>query len=202
MAGSNWQPEEWYKYKNYADEVWVQLQFIEPRGAKDLPVEDWILTFSPSTEWDQDWLLQRIEPLGYMDTPGSEQGQPVYVMQVIDRKVNWGADASTFSVLMDIGIGVLGGAAWDGIKVIHNQIKKNNEYSAEPLDEQEAIERVRWMLCRRYKITEEQLQLESVEIYDSDAIVTMKGPEGVTYRCQLVERDGLVMLARITWTAS
>lgn len=199
MAGPDWQPEEWYKYKNYADEVWVQLRLLEWAGAED-SVEEWILTFSPSSEWDQDWLLQRIEPLGYRDISALEQGEPVYDMEVIDRKFSWGADVSTFSILMDVGIGVLGGAAWDGIKAVRNQIKEKNGYSYHRLDEQEAVERAQWILGRRYKLADGQLQLISVEISNSDAIVTMKDHNEINYRCLLVERDGLVSLARITRT--
>ncbi len=205
MAGRpDWQPEEWLKHKNYADDVWVQLRFLEWAGA-DESVEDWVLSFSPGTEFDQDWLLRRIEPLGYQEpTPGGYHiGQPVYSMEIVDRKFSWGADASVFSTLMDVGVGVLGGAAWEGIKAVRAQLTdkiKQDGYAVQPLGEQEAAERVRWILGRKYELRDEQLTLVAVELSDSDAIVTMTDDTGITYRAQLVERDGLLSLARIART--
>lgn len=205
MAGRpDWQPEEWLKHKNYADHVWVQLRFLQWAGA-DESVEDWVLSFNPGAEFDQDWLLRHIEPLGYQEPnpDGYHIGQPVYSMEIIDRKFSWGADASTLSILMDVGIGVLGGAAWDGIKAIRAQVAekmRQDAFAVQPLGEQEAVERARWMLGRKYELREEQLTLVAVEVSDSDAIVTMTDDEGITYRAQLVESDGLVLLARITRT--
>lgn len=196
-----WHPDEWLKHRNYADQVWVQLRFLEWAGA-DESVEDWVLSFNPGAEFDQDWLLRHIEPLGYQEpTPGGYHvGQPVYNMEVIHRKFSWGADASIFSILMDIGIGVLGSAAWDGIKAIRTQVAnkmKREAFVDQSLGEQEAVERTRWMLGRRYKLREDQLALVTVEMSNSDAIVTMTDDTGITYRVQLVEKDGLVLLGRI-----
>jgi hypothetical protein len=142
---------------------------------------------------------------GYQEPPpgGYHIGQPVYNMEIIDRKFSWGAETSTFSILMDIEVNVLGSAAWDGIKTIRAQLAnkmKRDAFAVQPLGEQEVIERTRWMLGRKYELREEQLSLVAVEVSDSDAIVTMTDDAGIAYRAQLVESDGLVLLARIRRT--
>jgi hypothetical protein len=198
------QPEAWLKYKNYADHVWVELRFLPWAGAEE-SVEDWVLSLNPGAEFDQDWLLRHIESLGYQEpTPGDYHiGQPVYNMEIIGRKFSWGAEVSTFSILMDVGIGVLGNAAWEGIKAIRTQLAnkmKRDRLAVQPLGEQEAVERTRWILGRKYELREEQLFHVAVEMSHSDAIVTMTDEVGVAYRVQLVESDGLVLLARISRT--
>lgn len=52
----------------------------------------------------------------------------------------------------------------------------------QPLGEQEAAERVRWILGRKYELSDEQLTLGAAELCDSDAIVTMTDNTGITYR--------------------
>lgn len=204
MSGPKRTTEEWDEYKNYADQVWVRLRFLEWAGADD-SVEDWVLVVHPGSSWDQDWLLSQIEPLGYQPVQGRALGEPVYFLQVIDNKHNWGADAVTVSILMDIGIGVLGGAAWEGIKAVRQRVIEKlaatNDGRAEPLDEQEAVERVRWMLTARFDLQDDPpLELLAVVLTDPDAVVTMRDGEGTTYAVELVERDGLVLLARIKRT--
>lgn len=204
VSGPRRTTEEWDKYKNYADQVWVQLRFLEWAGADD-SVEDWVLVLHPGSSWDQDWFLRQIEPLGYQPVPGHPLGQPTYSMRVIDNKHNWGADAVTVSILMDIGIGVLGGAAWEGIKAVRRQVIERltavEGVRAEPLDEQEAVERVRWMLNARFDLRNDApLELVAVELTAPDAVVTMRDGKGTTYSVELVERDGLVLLARIKRT--
>lgn len=67
-----------------------------------------MLSFSPGTEFDQDWLLRRIEPLGYQEpTPGGYHiGQPVYSMEIIDRSSAGAPTLPSSPSLMDVGVAV------------------------------------------------------------------------------------------------
>jgi hypothetical protein len=206
--GGFWTPESWRRYRNWADQVWVELHFVE---YPSLPSEeDWLIVSQVGAAWDQDWLVSRVEELGHAPPqqvegqPPRSMGEPLYDMRVQDAKFSWGADAAALEILMDVSKAVLGAAAWEGTRrlarVMAARLRDREEqWTAKPLSEEEAIERVRWMLGKRYSIREEELSLRSVELAAANGTATVQlvDQAGATYSCELISEDGLVLVARV-----
>lgn len=202
-----WTPESWRQYRNYADQVWLEFRFVEHPTAPS--EEDW-LVLAQGAAWDQDWLVSRIEELGHAPPqqvegePPRPLGEPLYHMRIQDTKSSWGADGAALQVLVDVSIGVLGSAAFEGMKRLTREMadRLRGETQISPqgaLTEDEAVERVRWMVSRRYSVPEIGLSLRSVELrsHDGAATVQLTDESGTTYSCNLVTLDGLVSFAKV-----
>jgi len=201
-----WTPETWRRYRNWADQVRIEFRFVE---YPSLPSEeDWFVVSQVGAAWDQDWLVSRVEELGHAPPlqvegePPRSIGEPLYVMRVQDTKSSWGADAAALEIVMDVSKAVLGAAAWEGTRRLAREmaarLRSKEGFTAEPLSEDEAVERVRWMVSRRYSVPGENLSLRSVELSASgSASVQLLDAAGTVYSCELISEDGLVLVARV-----
>ena len=125
-------------------------------------------------------------------------------MRIQDTKSSWGGDGAALQILMDVSTGVLGAIAYDGLKRLTKEMAdrlrvRDEVPSRAVLSEDEAVERVRWMVGKRYSIPESGLSLRSVELREGEgtASVQLTDNDGTTYSCDLVTHDGLVSFARV-----
>lgn len=72
----------------------------------------------------------------------------------------------------------------------------------EPLNEQEAVARTRWIMVQRFGLKDEDLRLQAVEIEPPDkACIVLVAQDGCTCETDLRRQDGVVLVGRVkrTW---
>ncbi|MEV0794501.1 hypothetical protein [Kribbella sp. NPDC050459] len=189
-----WTAEDWEKYRNWADEVTVRLTFVTDQTGSEI-VEEWTMVPAGSAAWSQDWLVREVESLGH----DPDSGEPMYILKVRETKASWGFDAATQQILMEVSAAVLGAAAWEGLRALAKKVAERIRDRGErptTLSEEEAENRVRWLLSERYKIPDDGLRLKSIETDGVRASAQFIGPDGSTYQVGLELVDGLVTIDR------
>ena len=77
-----------------------------------------------------------MEQLGY-----TNDGEPTYILSVQASTLSWGADASSFKILLDVGVQAAGGAIGAAIYGLARDIASRLSGEDRPLTEAEAAER-------------------------------------------------------------
>jgi hypothetical protein len=188
----DWSDDQWRAFRNYADSVRIELNFVE--NPSEASVEEWVLSTS-GANWDQDWLVRQVEQLANDPETG-----PLYVLQVKETHFSWGADAAALQILIDLSVGLLGAAIWDSAKALARSLsqKLTDADAGEPLTEEELVGRARMILTERYALDDAQLTTVSAELQGPDrGTVQLAGSDGQRYALEMYRATGLVHLARI-----
>jgi hypothetical protein len=191
----DWTDDQWRAFRNYADSVRIDLNFVEHPSAPS--VEEWVLS-SRAANWDQDWLIKQVEQLANDPETG-----PLYVLQIKETHFSWGADAAALQILLDLSVGLLGAAIWDSAKALTRSLgdRLADADAGEPLTEEELVGRARLIVSERYDLEDSQLTTVSVEIAGPDTgTVRLRGSDGQHYELEMYRANGLVHLARIKRT--
>lgn len=155
-----WTAETWRAYRNYADEVMVQVRFLDETDQDRELDATWVI-LAHGAKWDQDWLLQRVEALGRVP----ESGEPRFILETRENRLSWGAETASLQIILTVGGMVLGSA----LEVAFDRLGDGRRTlegwgRGEPLNEQEAVARTRWIMVQRFGLNDEELRLQSVEI--------------------------------------
>jgi hypothetical protein len=188
--------------------VSVELRFVSDDPTRPA-VEVWLLSASLGGS-GRNWLIERVKALGLAQPtsvegqPADDAGEPFYVLRVREPGPVAGPSPGTVQILVDLSVSLLSAAAWDGIKALRKDIARrvrdrDDMSAAQPLTEQEAIERARWNLSTRYHVSGSDLRLHSIDMRPAEgaAVVELADHEGGLYSCEWVTEDGLVLLARL-----
>jgi hypothetical protein len=173
----------------------VRLRFVDDPAATEA-IEEWDLCPLFSAHWPKDWLVRRVETLGY-----SDHGEPTYILDVREAKSSWGVELSSLQIVMDVWVGLLGSAAWEGFrslsKDLASQARAKEGFAGWQFDEYEVENRAIWMLSERYRMSEEQVRTISMEYDGRHASCEFDGPDGTLYNVELDLVDGLIVLWKV-----
>jgi hypothetical protein len=176
----HWTDDQWRAFRNYADSVRIEMNFVE--HPSEPSVEEWVLS-SSAANWDQDWLIRQVEQLASDPETG-----PLYVLQIKETHFSWGADAAALQILVDLSIGLLGAAIWDGAKALARSLSERlaDADAGEPLTEDELVGRARLIVVARYDPEDSQLKVISVEIASPDrGAVQLRGSDNQIYALEM-----------------
>lgn len=182
----------------YADRATFRVQFVEDPGVT--ADEVWEVV-SERPGFDFKWLYEEAEGLAVSGPP--------HVPNLINVRVNrtdWGADATTFEVLLTVSQWVLeqgaaatfGAAFADLIGRMHTQSRPDHD--GKPLRRQEATERARWRVHEEYEVDADRLTVTSEEESDGSWTIGLAEAGRASYEVTLTVIDGLVVATRIKRT--
>ncbi|MBM4728833.1 hypothetical protein GS446_19710 [Rhodococcus hoagii] len=184
----------------YANRVVVEYSQIEFPGAPS--GETLLLMVHPARRFDLDALYIELEQINYEVQPdGSKRHMPFILEQKV-RHHSWGADATSVDfVLQAAASGLIGSAAWEGLKAIaHGFAEKARALSQESprtLSEDEAKFWAPIMTQRRFNL-DEMPTVTKIEFSDPDATIWMTGPDGSKYVAQIELIEGLAALGKVS----
>lgn len=178
----------------------VIFRFYNDKPIDD-PVEE-IVVGTQGAAWEEDWLVKQVEDVVVEDWHREhEDSEPLYNISVNRQRSNWGADQSTFSIWVDLGIGIAGSAIWDLTKLAARKmaarLKGVDGHSLDrPLTVEEISERTNWLLCRRFGLKWDDLKLISTDVKDGAASVILVDRNATYYYCSFLLIDGLIDMVR------
>jgi len=190
-----WTAESWRAYRNYADEVMVQVRFLDETDQDKELDATWVI-LAHGANWDQDWLLQRVEALGRVP----ESGEPRFILQTRENRLSWGAETASLQIILTVGGMVLGSALEVAFDRLADSLaaRLRDGAGGEPLNEQEAVARTRWIMVQRFDLKDEDLRLQAVEIEPPDkACIVLVAHDGCIYETDLRRQDGVVLVGRV-----
>lgn len=202
MAPNRMSEQEWQEYRNSPNQVLVVVTPTEYPGQGPADSE-WILA-STEAAWSPEWLTKEVEsiPLGLSEETQGLPSSP-YSLQARETRFNWGADAASFAVFLEIAQWAATSAAWDALKAVarkmSDRINADTEHQEDQeLSDNEAEARARWLIHVRYEEDFGSLELISIEaFYPDSCTVVLRGNNGWTYECDLALTNGIVTLGRI-----
>lgn len=115
-----WTPESWRAWSDYADDVEVELKFIEDLTQADNPRETWSFSFGPEYDWDKEWLERSLAELAAADQH-SCCGHGNYTLDSRAQRTEWGASGAVYEIVMAVSTGILSTALWEAFKAIANK---------------------------------------------------------------------------------
>lgn len=190
--------------KDYADGVRASIRIADGGPIDEYVGEVWDISGGRGGLIDRDQLAADIENLAWAGL-ADDEAPLAYALDTSYRKTEWGASAAFFEVVLYLAAGgIVGGAAWDATKVVARKWAsrfkaESGDYDPFPLGEREAIERARWLICDRFKETDADLELLSVDLRPPDkASACFRSAALWDYQCELSYVDGVVVLTRIT----
>lgn len=185
----DWTDESWRAYRNYADQVVIQIKFLDETDQVTELDSSWVI-LTLGANWDQDWLLQQVEAIG----------DNRFYLQTRENRLSWGAEAASLQVILSVGeiaMTAALGAAIDRLATMLSHRLSEGD-AGEPLAEDEATERARWIIAKRYELDGESLIALSVEVEPPHAArVSLRGDNGETYDVELRREHGLVYVAKV-----
>jgi hypothetical protein len=149
------------------------------------PLATVVVIIDGGTTIDREQVRREVEQL-HVDR--SVDGAPRDGLVSDDRLHNhsWGASATTLEIIvsaayMAVG-GIVGGAAWDGLKSIARRIgaRRGSEQAAEALDGQRAEWRAKQMAAASFPAISADLTVLAVTLDSNSATVVMRATDGST----------------------
>lgn len=146
---------------------------------------------------DRDELRQRIERLHYSrDSDGNLNHQP-YTLSESYHHTSWGADGAALEFVVQAAVyavsGIVGGAAWDGLKAIGRRISQadHSPEHAERITEAVAVRRATDMIEADLDgVGRADLKMLSVHLNGDTATVVFRASDGSTITVQPSLFDG------------
>jgi hypothetical protein len=156
-----------------------------------------VLIVDAGTAVNRDELRREIEQMHYsIDDQGQRHHQP-FVLEDRYNHYSWGADAASMLFVISAATaavqGIVGGAAWDGLKSIGRRIRSAHGPATrtEPLNDQEAIRRAQQIAAAAFDdISPSGFTVLSVSVADNTATVVMRYRDGSTFTVQPSMLDG------------
>lgn len=191
-----WNDESWQNYRDWADKVSVILRFVADPTGKTV-VEEWAVHPVGAATWPQDWLVRRVEELGH----APDTGEPRYFLSIRENKLSWGGDSSSLQVVMDVAVGLMSAAAWEGLRKLASDLagrmREVTSGGSYEMTETEVEYRANWLLGERYDLAEGDLRLTAVECSGDTGSVEFVGSDGTAYVVELYQIDGLVFVEKV-----
>jgi hypothetical protein len=190
-----WEFDGWEAAGPTEGRVLVRLRFVDDPPATEA-VEEWAMCPLFPAQWPRDWLVHRVEALGYSDS-----GEPKYILNIRETRSSWWVEASSVQIVMDLWVGLLGSVAWEGFrslsKDLASQARAKEGFAGWRFDEMDVENRAIWMLSERYRLPDEHFRTTSMEYDGRHASCEFTGPEGTLYNVELDLVDGLIVLWKV-----
>lgn len=137
------------------------------------------------------------------------EAPPPHILSTRRSYVEWGASAVGEDVVLEVARwaleGVVGSIVYDAlrrsiVRLVKAARARHPELRVEPLTAEEAIERGRWTIVHNFGLNGDQLEelvvVGGEELRDGSRVVRYEYGDR-RYEVELVERDGLVTIARL-----
>ena len=187
--------DQFEQFRRYADRVTVNVRGLGEDRDPDQG-HDWFVV-TDGAPWDPDWLLRQVEALGYRHY--GDEREPVYGLELTERRVEWGASAAVIQVVLQtmLAIGLEEGVR-SLARVLAGKLRESGRPDEYSLDEDEAVNRARWLVTARYRVEDGALAVLSTSTReDGGASVALRDDAGNTYRCSMRLEEGLVLMAEV-----
>jgi hypothetical protein len=193
--------KEWQEWKDYADQVSVQVRFRSWAGANDAE-EHWLLQ-SDGAAWTKDWLSRRLINLAAADAANSCCGRGNYFLDTRDKKTEWGASGALFEALLTLSENLMSEATWVALgalgRELGERLRKQNPgwIATDEITEEQIHACAVWVVETDRKIPYDSLVVDSTEYLDGHVLVELHDPAGVAYVVEVQTRGDFVRLGRI-----
>lgn len=180
----------------YVDMLTVVYRAVESPGSAH-PDATVVLLVDGGVSLDRDALRHEIERLHFgRDARGEPWHQP-YILDERYTHTSWGADGATLEFIVQAAsyavAGIVGGAAWDGLKSIAKRIGASRGLTSNThaLDEQSALRRATEMAIASFNdIKRAELTPLSVHLTGNKATVVLLAADGSTLTAEPSLIDG------------
>jgi hypothetical protein len=170
----------------FVNRLTVVYRAIESRAAE--PTATVVLVVDGGVRLDRGGLLRDIEQLHFArDAHGHPHHVP-FVSEDRYHHTSWGAEGATLEILVGAVsyavAGIVGGAAWDGLKSIGRRIRSASGPVGppSPIDELVAIQRAKLIAAASFKdVNWSGLTVLSVHLADGSATVVLRSEDGSTF---------------------
>ncbi len=193
--------KEWQEWKDFADQVSVQVRFRTWAGAEDAE-EQWYLQ-SDGAAWTKNWLSRQLINLAAADAANSCCGRGNYFLDTRDKKTEWGASGAVFEAVLTLSENLLAEATWVALGALGRDLgerlrRKNPEWVAsEEITEEQVHACAIWVVEADRQIPYDSLVVRSTEYLDGHVLVELVDPAGVLYLVEVQTRGDFVRLGRI-----
>lgn len=150
--------DQFRQMRRYADRVSVNVRGLRDDRDPDRG-RDWFLV-TDSAPWDPEWLLQQVEVLGYRQY--GDVRERVYDLEFTERRVEWGASAAVYEIVLQTMLSI---GLEEGLRrlarVLAAKLRESGSLGDHPLDQDEAVNRARWLVATRYRVGDDALSILS-----------------------------------------
>lgn len=152
------------------------------------PLATVVLVMDVGASINRDQLRSELERLHWTPGSGGQLRHQPYLLEDRYSHHSWGADAASLAFVVSAGWtvvqGIVGGAAWDGLKAIGNRIVKatGRAPGQHAIDDQDAIKRAEQIASAAHKdIDPSGFTVLSVSVEGNEATVVMRYQDGTTF---------------------
>jgi hypothetical protein len=209
--------DEWFRHWEIPDYS-VVVRLIDHPSDSEAPHEVWtadLLEVEDVEHFDFN-AMQRIGDALLSE----EHGTAPFVISQNRTYSNWGADASTQQLVVEIAAdiaglaaaGVVGNSVYDVlksvIKALATEARDRSDWSPSPVEEGEAVFRARWHVIRQFGLQADEdgadrtaLETVGVEMRsDGSWLVRLRDHEDDRrLEVELLNEDGLVIVGKVGW---
>ncbi|MCV7011210.1 hypothetical protein H7I40_02245 [Mycolicibacterium madagascariense] len=135
-------------------------------------------------------LRYEVEHLHYLPNPAGEPIHQSFISEERLHTTSWGAAGAGLELLVWAAAtgagGIIGGAAWDGLKAIALRIRNMHglAFDSQPLNGQDAQHRALQMARAAWPDLGEPLTALSCHLDGDTATVALRAPDGSTFKAQ------------------
>ncbi len=193
--------EDWQEWKDFADQVSIQVRFKTWAGADDAE-EQWFLQ-SDGAAWTKDWLSRQLINLASADAANSCCGRGNYFLDTRDRKTEWGASSAVFEAVLTLSENLMAEATWLALgalgRELGERLRKQNPawIASDDITEEQVHACAIWVVEADRKIPYDSLVVRSTEYLDGHVLVELLDPAGAVYLVEVQTRGDFVRLGRI-----
>jgi hypothetical protein len=181
----------------YVDQVRIVYRSVTSWSDPE-PLATVVAIIDGGVQVDRDRLRREVELL-HVDRTVSDAPTDGYILDERYHQHNWGASAATLEFIVQaaaymVGSGIVGGAAWDGMKSIARRVgaAHGSERATEAaINGRTAERRAREMAAAAFPdITTESLTVLAVTLGGDSATVVLRASDGSTITAQPTLTDG------------
>lgn len=200
-SGDAYSEEEWQEWKDYADQVSVQVRFRTWAGAEDAE-EQWFLQ-SDGAAWTKDWLSHQLVNLAAANGANSCCGRGNYFLDTKDKKTEWGASSAVFEAVLTLSENLMAEATWVALGALGQKLatrlkQQNPEWiEQDPLSDEQAQACATWAVETARGAAYDSLVVRSIEYLSDSVLVELVDPSGFVYLVEVQTRGDCVRLSRI-----
>jgi hypothetical protein len=179
--------DEWNAWKDYADQVTVDVRFMAGLG-EDNNDESWTLV-TDGAAWPKDWLTRELVDLAAADAPNSCCGRGNYILEARDHKHEWGASAAAFEVLLTLRDGLMTEVTWVALGALGTKLagrlremRGTWELAEDRIDDPYLHMQAVYAVSRAKGVSSDSLEVKSAELTDDDGLLVEVADTGTGRR--------------------
>jgi hypothetical protein len=170
------------EYADYVDQVRIVYHSVDHPSDSSTRATV-VLIADAGTEVDSRKLRTWVEQLHYTPMPDGERRHSPFISNERFSKTSWGAAGASLEIIMWVSAaaasGIVGGAAWDGLKGILARFRQRESNSNHYVDAADAQRRALQMAAATWKDLGD-LTLLSCTLHGNTAVIVLRAADGST----------------------